>query len=77
MYQSGIFQDSSCEISPNDHEVTAVGYGTDPTDGRYYILKNSWGTSWGEQGYMRMKAIDGAGYCGVTNEPYNAWPKAT
>ena len=35
-----------------DHAVVAVGYGTDPTYGAYFLVRNSWGTSWGESGYV-------------------------
>lgn len=45
-----------------------VGYGTDPTDGEYWIMKNSWTTGWGEKGYMKMAndgKEDSAGTCGV------------
>jgi len=31
----------------------------------YYIVKNSWGTGWGEAGYARIAAKDGAGVCGI------------
>ena len=63
-YTSGIFDASTCGTNL-DHAVALVGYG----DG-YYILRNSWGTSWGEKGYMRIaRTGDGVGICGVQMEP--------
>lgn len=52
-YKSGIY-DTGCGTAL-DHGVVAVGYG----DG-YYIIRNSWGTGWGEGGYMKI-AIKGDG----------------
>lgn len=51
-YKSGVF----CGTCGNDlnHAVLAVGYGTDPQGGDYWKVKNSWGTGWGEAGYIRM-----------------------
>lgn len=53
-YRSGIF--TQCEEGEPNHAVELVGYGTDANVGLYYIVKNSWGSSWGEQGYFRIKA---------------------
>ena len=59
-YGGGIF--SGCTSSDTDHAVTVVGYGT--SDGEdYWLIKNSWGTDWGEGGFIRLKR--GVGMCGV------------
>lgn len=51
-----------------DHGITAVGYGVEGST-EYYIVRNSWGASWGEKGYVRIAASDsankGAGVCGI------------
>ncbi|KAI9908640.1 hypothetical protein PsorP6_016159 [Peronosclerospora sorghi] len=64
-YKSGIV--SSCSSTELDHAVLAVGYG-DCGSSSYYKIKNSWGTQWGEAGYMRLKrgADTGkSGTCGI------------
>uniref|UniRef100_A0A5B7BTU5 Putative cysteine protease n=1 Tax=Davidia involucrata TaxID=16924 RepID=A0A5B7BTU5_DAVIN len=64
-YSSGVFT-GTCGTNL-DHAVTVVGYGTDDTDGtKYWLVKNSWGTGWGENGYMRIQrdATEG-GLCGI------------
>jgi len=65
-YAGGVLADtatSKCGTSPN-HQVTGVGYGTDATTGsQYFLIKNQWGTSWGEAGYMRIKR--GINQCGL------------
>jgi len=55
-YQSGVFDDSSCGASGAvDHGVLAVGYGTDAaTNKTFFTVKNSWGDSWGENGYFNL-----------------------
>ena len=62
-YSSGILDVAStrCPTSGINHAVTLVGYGTGTVD--YWIVKNSWGKSWGEQGYFRIRR--GNGTCGV------------
>ena len=64
-YTSGILNAKNCGTNL-DHAVTAVGYGADASGNEYYIVRNSWGASWGEDGYIRMAAgVNGSGVCGV------------
>ena len=65
MYQGGIFS-GSCGTTLN-HAVTVVGYGTSEDGTNYWLIKNSWGESWGENGYMRMlrDSGDSEGLCGI------------
>lgn len=69
-YSSGVFT-GSCGTEL-DHGVTAVGYGVDiDSKTEYWLIKNSWGGSWGEDGYIRMqRGIDAdEGMCGIAMEP--------
>ncbi|XP_031496734.1 senescence-specific cysteine protease SAG39-like [Nymphaea colorata] len=64
-YKSGIFS-GDCGTLLN-HAVTAVGYGTAKDGTKYWLVKNSWGSSWGEGGYIRMKSdiASKSGLCGI------------
>jgi hypothetical protein len=53
-YAGGVLDDPACMGGDTDHQVVLVGYGTDATTGKpYWKIKNSWGTKWGENGYVR------------------------
>jgi C1A family cysteine protease len=67
-YSGGILNSASCGTNL-DHGVVAIGYGVDPTKGEYYIVRNSWGSSWGVKGYINIAIKDGAGICGIQMEP--------
>jgi len=71
-YSSGVLDGSGCGANL-DHGVLLVGMGTDPTYGDYWKVKNSWGTQWGDAGYIRMcrncGMNNGAGQCGLMKQP--------
>merc|ERR1712002_929300 len=68
MYKSGVYYDSSipynCEV---DHCVTVVGYG-EMNGQKFYKIKNSWGTTWGDNGYLYLLR-DVQGYLGILEYP--------
>lgn len=62
-YRGGVLNVSgSC--SNINHAVTLVGYGRDARRGDFWLVKNSWGTQWGEAGYIRMSR-NRANQCGI------------
>merc|ERR1739846_127827 len=66
-YKSGVLTSSKCGTKL-DHAVLAVGYGTE--DGQdYWLVKNSWNTTWGDQGYIKLGMDDSDGTCGVQIDP--------
>ena len=66
-YRSGIFDNTKCGTR-TDHATLVVGYGSENGQ-EYWLMKNSWGTSWGEEGYMRLAIEDGVGICAIQSAP--------
>ena len=68
LYSKGVFSSNLCGANL-DHGVLAVGYGVD-NGKKYWKVKNSWATSFGENGYIRMlKGKGGKGQCGILTGP--------
>lgn len=69
-YKSGILDSPDCADGLNvDHAVAVVGYGSEGGKS-YYIVRNSWGATWGDQGYVKIAAVEGNGICGIQLESY-------
>lgn len=69
-YTSGIISSKECGTNL-DHGVLVVGYGSEGGKD-YWILKNSWGSDWGEQGFFRILRSaneNGPGICGLQEQP--------
>ena len=66
-YSSGVFSER-CGTELN-HGVTVVGYGAKDGE-KYWLVKNSWGTDWGESGYVKIHrgSGEGRGTCGIAME---------
>jgi cathepsin L len=62
LYKSGIYYEAACSSTRLDHGVLAIGYGDD-----YFLVKNSWGTSWGQAGYIQM-ARNKNNNCGIATQ---------
>lgn len=62
-YRSGVYNEPKCDPQDLDHGVLGVGWGTS-SDGDFWIVKNSWGATWGEKGYIRM-ARNKNNKCGI------------
>ena len=67
-YGGGILNSTVCGTSLG-HGITIVGYGQVASGlnagAYYYIVRNSWGASWGNNGYINIAAVEGPGICGI------------
>ena len=69
-YHTGVYNEPQCRNGNRDldHAVLAVGYGTDEQTGQdYWLVKNSWASNWGDQGYIKMRR-NYNNMCGVATE---------
>jgi len=68
-YTSGIITlDQGCPTAV-DHAIVAVGYGQE-NGTKYYIVRNSWGSGWGEDGFVRIATGSSVGVCGINEEVF-------
>jgi len=67
-YESGVYNGCNQTDPDLDHSVQLVGYGTDTSAGDYWIVRNSWSTQWGEDGYIRIARTSNV-QCGTDTNP--------
>ncbi|KAI3737153.1 hypothetical protein L2E82_27148 [Cichorium intybus] len=77
-FQGLITDETNCRYYENlrdlDHAVLIVGYGTDDSGRDYWLMKNSWGADWGQEGYFKVarNVKDKGGWCGIAS--YSFYP---
>ena len=69
-YGGGVITDESCGKEVN-HAALIVGYGSE-NGLEYFLVKNSWGATWGSDGYVKIGVQAGEGVCGIQVAPVQA-----
>eukprot|EP00897_Mesotaenium_endlicherianum_P001092 jgi/Mesen1/10984/ME000097S10563 len=65
---TGVYSGADCYTNVVDHTVLVVGFRLAAAT-PYWIIRNSWGPSWGDRGYMKLEMTGGAGVCGINTSP--------
>jgi len=66
-YTGGVLTNATACGSTINHAVTLIGWGYDATAGNYWIVRNSWGTSWGLGGYVYIGWANYPGVCMIND----------
>ena len=66
-YSTGVYREPECDPGMLDHGVLLVGYGQEEDGSKYWLVKNSWGEGWGDNGYIKM-AREEDNMCGVATQ---------
>ncbi|XP_071324463.1 cathepsin K-like [Trachinotus anak] len=67
LYSSGVYYNPQCDKNNLDHAMLLVGYGETAEGEKYWIVKNSFGANWGDNGYIRI-ARDRDNHCGIASD---------